>query len=350
MTIREIAALAGVSRSTVSLVLNESPLVKKETREKVLRVIRETGYVPNASARSLNWRSTRCLGIIVLSDQQRGPNYDFSMPIGLFSLNVMRGITSRLADSPYSVFVEYYSYEQEQAEKDSKQSPLTLPRLIRERKIDGAFLVGGFCTEGLLSAAAATGIPLITVGVGADTPLCDSVISDPAQGTRDGLMRLYESGRRDPALLNCPRTFRSAAMREEGMRRFCEETGLHFKPENVMYCSRHNNGENAYEAVKAAWESGVRFDGLITANPGLALGAMRYFAEKQLRIPQDISIVAYEDNAMCGYVTPPLTAVNIQKERMGEEAAELMLRRLAEPEMKNQLVVVPSYLVERASV
>lgn len=349
MTIREIAALAGVSRSTVSLVLNESPLVRKETREKVLRVIHDTGYVPNASARSLNWKSTRCLGIIVLSDQQRGRDYDFSMPIGLFSLNVMRGITECLAESPYSVFVEYYSYDYKETEKGKAQT-IRLPRLIRERKIDGAFLVGGFCTEELLNAAASTGIPLITVGVGAETPLCDSVISDPAQGTYDGLMRLYESGRRNPVLLNCPRVFRSAAMREEGMRRFCKETSLPFSMENVICCSHHNNGENAYEAVKSAWESGIRFDSLITANPGLALGAMRFFAEKQLRVPQDISIVAYEDNAMCGYVTPPLTAVNIQKERMGEEAAGLMLRRLSEPEMKNQLVIVPSYLVERASV
>lgn len=82
ITIREIAAIAGVSRSTVSLVLNNSPLVKAETREKVLAVIQDTGYVPNSNARNLSWRATKCLGIVILSDQKRSACYDYSQSVG----------------------------------------------------------------------------------------------------------------------------------------------------------------------------------------------------------------------------------------------------------------------------
>ena len=103
ITIREIAAIAGVSRSTVSLVLNNSPLVKAETREKVLAVIQDTGYVPNSNARNLSWRATKCLGIVILSDQKRSACYDYSQSVGLFSLNVMQGLIDRLGDSEYSV-------------------------------------------------------------------------------------------------------------------------------------------------------------------------------------------------------------------------------------------------------
>ena len=108
ITIREIAAIAGVSRSTVSLVLNNSPLVKAETREKVLAVIQDTGYVPNSNARNLSWRATKCLGIVILSDQKRSACYDYSQSVGLFSLNVMQGLIDRLADSEYSVIIEYF--------------------------------------------------------------------------------------------------------------------------------------------------------------------------------------------------------------------------------------------------
>lgn len=353
ITIREIASIAGVSRSTVSLVLNNSPLVKPETREKVLKIIRETGYVPNSNARNLNWRSTRCLGIVVLSDQQRSTSYDFSTPVGLFSLNVMRGITSRLADSDYSVIIEYYAFEDQTpaADRSGIHSPesLILPKLIRERKVDGAFLVGGFCTASLLSGCLSTGIPLITVGVGADTPLCDAVISDPSEGTYAALQRLYDQGRRRLGLVNCPSSFRSAATRVEGMQRFCRDHGLPFQAENVI-SSQHNNGQSVCEAMRAAWQKGLRFDGLAAANPQSALGAMRFLAEQNVRIPQDLSLIAYEDNALCGYAIPPLTAINIQKEKMGEEAASLMLQRLNDPDMPSQLLVVPSYIVERGSV
>ena len=353
ITIREIASIAGVSRSTVSLVLNNSPLVKPETRERVLKIIRETGYVPNSNARNLNWRSTRCLGIVVISDQQRSTSYDFSTPVGLFSLNVMRGITSRLADSDYSVIIEYYAFEDQALATDGggihPPESLMLPKLIRERKVDGAFLVGGFCTASLLNGCLATGIPLITVGVGADTPLCDAVISDPCEGTYTALKRLYDQGRRHLGLVNCPHSFRSAAPRLEGMKRFCRDMGLPFREENVIF-GQHNNGQSAYEAIQAAWQMGQRFDGLVAANPQSALGAMRFLSEQNVRIPQDLSIIAYEDNALCGYAIPPLTAINIQKEKMGAEAASLMLQRLADPQMDSQLRVVPSYLVERGSV
>ena len=350
ITIREIAAIAGVSRSTVSLVLNNSPLVRQETREKVLQVIRDTGYVPNANARNLNWRSNRSLGIVVLSDQQRSINYDFSNSIGLFSLNVMRGITGCLADSDYSVIIEYYT-DQPAAGDSALHSPqaLLLPRLIRDRKVDGAFLVGGFCDESLLAACAATGIPLMTVGVGADNTICDSVVSDPGEGTYTALHRLYRAGRRNLALINCPQSFRSHAMRVEGMRRMLREVGLPYREENMIH-GLHNNGESAYEAIRAAWQAGVRFDGLVAANPQCAIAAMRCLTEHGLQVPRDVSIIAYEDNSLCGYAIPPLTAINIQKERMGEEAANLMLKRLTEPQLPRQLITVPSYIVERESV
>lgn len=352
ITIREIAAIAGVSRSTVSLVLNNSPLVKEETREKVLRVIHDTGYVPNANARNLNWKSNKSLGVIILSDMERSVEYNFSNSVGLFSLNVMRGISDRLADTAYSLNIEYFSPDaapMQEIEVFHSPQSLRLPKLLRERKVDGAFIVGGYRDPAFLTACAATGIPLVTVGVGAPEKNCDSVCADPGDATCEALHLLRKAGRKSIGLMNCPRMFYSASMREDAMRRFCREAGIPFDANNVLY-SQQNNGESAYDAIREAWENGQRFDGLVSANPQCALGVMRFLAEKNVRIPEDISIIAYEDNALCGYAIPALTAINIQKEQMGARAAELMLARLKQTSLPVQHETIPSYLVKRESV
>ncbi len=350
ITIREIAAIAGVSRSTVSLVINNSPLVKPETRERVLQVIRDTGYVPNNNARNLNWHTTRSLGIVILSDQQRTNEYNFSNSVGLFSLNVMDGISSRLADTEYSVIIEYFSHDAPSEEVCGIHTPqsMRLPKLLRERKVDGAFIVGGYCEDGFLRSCLDTGIPLVAVGVNPPEAACDTVISDSENATYDAFRLLYERGRRRLALMNCPRLFGSSAMRLAGMRRFCAEYRLPFDEANVLY-ALHNNGESAYNAIRDVWEKGLRFDGLVAANPQAALGIMRYLSEQHVRIPQDISIIAYEDNALCGYAIPPLTAINIQKEKMGVQAAEMLLSRLENPGQAAQEFVMPHYTVMRSS-
>lgn len=342
ITIREIAAIAGVSRSTVSLVLNNSPLVKAETREKVLAVIAQTGYVPNSNARSLGWRATKCLGIVILSDLRHSTSYDYSQSVGLFSLNVMQGLIERLADTDYSVIIEYFS------PADTPDAP-RLPKLLRERKVDGVFLLGGFLDGHLLPDCLATGIPLVAVGVDSPSMLCDSVISDLEGGTYDALMALYRRGRRRIGLMNCPHTFLSAQPRIRAMQRFCQDTGLPFSMEQVIH-GEHNNGESACQALRESWQKGARFDGLAAANPQAALGAMRFLYQAGLKVPQDVSVISYEDNSLCGYAMPPLTAVNIRQETMGAEAANMMLSRLQDPSLPVRSLVVPSYMVERESV
>ena len=89
---------------------------------------------------------------------------------------------------------------------------------------------------------------------------------------------------------------------------------------------------------------------MIAANPPIAMGAMRYLYEQGVTVPKDISVIAYEDNVLCGYSIPALTAVNIQKECMGETAAEMLLKRLEEPERPWEVQRIASYLVERDSV
>lgn len=338
--IREIAKLAGVSRSTASLVINNSPLVKQETREKVLAVIQKTKYVPNNNARNLSRKIMNSLGIIVLSDLKRSRSYDFNNGTGMYSLNVIQGITSALADTDYSVIIEYFH------ESDSKDG---MPKLLRDRKIDGAFIVGGYCEDQFIDRLLDTGIPFVIVAVGAGSNACDSVVSNPAEGAYLSVRHLMETGHKKIGFINCPATFRSSALRVQGVSRIAGETDGAFRLECMLF-TEHNNGASGYEAMKQAWLEGKRFDGIATANPQIALGAMRFLQEQGIRVPEDISFVAYEDNSLCGYSNPPLTAVNIQKELMGEQAAGLLLNRIADPLRSCALTQVEMHLVQRRSV
>jgi len=338
--IREIASLAGVSRSTASLVINNSPLVKAETREKVLAVIRKMNYVPNNNARNLSRKIMNSLGIIVLSDLKRSRSYDFHNATGLYSLNVIQGITSALADTDYSVIIEYLH------EPDSRDG---MPKLIRNRRIDGAFIVGGFCEDGFISRLKETGIPFVIVSVGSRSAACDTVFSDPAQGAYISVKHLLQTGHTHIGFINCPASFRSSTLRVQGVERVFGEAGAAISPECIMY-TEHNNGASGYETMKQAWMEGKRFDGIAAANPQIALGAMRFLLEQGVRMPEDISFVAYEDNTLCGYSNPPLTAVNIQKELMGERATQLLLQRIADPQRPCEHIPVGLYLVERSSV
>ena len=134
-TIEDVARRAGVSRSTVSLVINHSPKVKAETRELVEKVISEINYVPNSNARGLSARVTNNLGVVFMQDYLPGTqiSYDNDQHIGLCSFNISNGIMAGLAGTDYGVITERFC---------SIAAPDELPRMIREKRVDGVFVVG----------------------------------------------------------------------------------------------------------------------------------------------------------------------------------------------------------------
>ena len=136
-TINDVAKRAGVSRSTVSLVLNRSPLVKESTRLLVERVIEEMNYVPNSNARGLSANTTNNIGIIFMQDyllELPGQiSYDNDQHIGLCSFNISNGIMAGLRGTYYGVITERFC---------SVAEPEELPRIIREKRVDGAIIVG----------------------------------------------------------------------------------------------------------------------------------------------------------------------------------------------------------------
>ena len=338
--IHDVAKRAGVSKSTVSLVLNNSPLVKPDTRELVEAAIEELGYVPSSNARGLRNQKTHSLGIVILTEEEGGTGYDVDRFAGLCNYNIADGIYRGLDGSRYSVATEYISLN---------KASRALPKMVEDRRVDGVFVVGSFFDVDLIPRIQACGIPTVAVGIGYPGAETVAVVADPAEGSYIGVKNLLEKGHRAICYLNCPRIFRSSKDRVKGAQKAFDEYAHQLEKSWILYTDR-NNGLSGYEAFARFWESGERPDAVFGANAPLALGAMRYMREKGIGVPEDVSILVYEDSVLCGYNTLGLSAVNIQKEEMGCRAAVRMLCLLENVDRDPECETLTPYIVERGSV
>lgn len=342
-TIEDVAKRAGVSRSTVSLVINKSPLVKESTRLKVEQVIEEINYVPNSNARGLSARVTNNLGVVIMQDYMPDStviSYDNDHHIGLCSYNISNGIMTGLTGTDYGVITERFC---------SVGAPDALPRMVLEKRIDGLFVVGLPYSDRFIDNLKNTGLPFVIVGVGSYQEGIDSIYANPYDGTRIAVEELIRTGHRKICMLNCSAWLSGHKWRLGGYRDALEAHGFEYDPAwNIS--AEKNNGKCAKDAFREFWEAGNRPDAIVAANGQSATGAMVYLYSQGVRIPDDISIIAYEDSSLCGYSVPALSAVNIRKEDMGLKAARCLIEKIRNPEKEVEQYAIEPYLILRDSV
>lgn len=338
VTIIDVANYAGVSKTTVSAVLNNGPHIKEETRLRVEEAINALGYVRNNNARGLRTRQTKCLGIITAIENRDIHTYEFNFETGQFPYAVSNGIPAGLAESDYGLIMEQYCPRDMGSE---------LPAIVKSARVDGVFLIGSLFSQEFLDNLRDRNIP--AVGIGRSYDSIDCVLPDLAKGMYLQAEELIRHGAKKLALINCPTEFVTSVDRMRGWQNAISALGRNLTATWSIHCPS-NTGEGGYLAMKSLWEAGARPDGLVTAHEPLALGAMRYLYEQKIRIPEDISITSYETSELGGYSIPPLTSVNIKKEEMGAIAARMLLNRIAHPESPLQKHIIDPELVVRASV
>lgn len=342
-TINDVAKAAGVSRSTVSLVINKSPLVKDSTRELVENVIRQMNYVPNSNARGLSAQVTNNIGIIFMQEMMPGSvdvSYDNDQHIGLCSYNISNGVMAGLQGTYYGVITEKFC---------SIAQPDMLPNIIREKRVDGVVVVGTPRSQRFLQNLKKSGIPFVLAGIDNVNAEVDSVYTDPGEGTEIAVRHLLSTGHKRVCLLNCAKVFYGYEGRLRGYQRALEAFDIPFDPSwNVI--SEQNNGKYAKEAFRRFWEAGNRPDGVVAANGQSAAGVLSYLYDIGVKVPRDISVIAYEDSSVCGYATPALTSVNIRKEEIGLNAVRRLMSLIQNPDQEVQIELMHPYMVYRDSV
>jgi len=329
-TIRDVAARAGVSHQTVSRVINDSPRVTEATRERVLSAIRDLAYVPSPMARGLTTNQTRSIGVVAddVSDH--------------FFARVVAGAEAEARRRGYYLMIG-------SVEPDDEE--IGYLRLMLERRVEALILARPSVPldEADLDAARSAGVPLVAVG-SSDLQGVPVVDVDNRQGGYDATRHLLEAGHRRIATIVGPAGWPSAAARFEGHRQALREAGVADDQQLVAHAADWGL-ESGQAAAAALLERGADFTALFAHSDLIALGAIRGLRDAGLRVPDDVSVVGYDDLPVAAYVEPALTTVHQPMGEVGARAAGIVLDRIAggaEPEPATQLL--PAVLVARESV
>ncbi|MBD7958394.1 LacI family DNA-binding transcriptional regulator [Microbacterium sp. Sa4CUA7] len=307
VTIEEVAAAAGVSRSTVSRVVNGSTAVSPTALEAVNRAITELNYVPNRAARSLASRQTLAIALVVPEDTTRF----FGDP---FFAAVVSGINARISRSDYVLNLIL-------ANDDPRDKTTSY---VRSGAVDGAVIVSHHTSDTFIDRIAAS-VPVVYGGRPVRERENDYYVDvDNVEGGRVATQHLIERGRRRIASITGPVTMPAGVDRLQGYRDALAAAGL----EEVAVEDGNFTAEGGARALERMLEAGVEFDGLFVASDLMARGALATLARAGIRVPQDVGIVGFDDSPVATAVTPALTTVRQPSHEQGEHMASILLELL----------------------
>ncbi|BDZ42414.1 LacI family transcriptional regulator [Paraoerskovia sediminicola] len=323
MTIGDVARTAGVSVATVSKVINERYGVSAATSAKVKAVVAELGYETSLVARSLRGSRTNVIGVLV-------PGFE------PFSTELLKGISDAVAETDYELLAYSPSTPSDRAVGWEHRSLARLSGTL----IDGAIMV----TPTIVGAD--THVPVVAIDPHTGPQGLPTVDADSATGAFDATTHLAGLGHRRIAYLGGRPDLESARLREEGYRAALESAGIPFDPDLTRVGAYH--APTADGPLHELMTLADRPTALFAANDLSAIRAVEVARELGLRVPEDLSIVGFDNVPESALVDPPLTTVQQPMHQMGAEALRMLLDLLAGVERDAHLRL-PTSLVVRAS-
>ncbi|WP_232110548.1 LacI family DNA-binding transcriptional regulator [Nocardia wallacei] len=321
----DVAKLAGVSHQTVSRVLNDSPQVRPETRERVLAAVAELGYRPNAMARGLVSRRSKVLGVVTFDTILYGPAC------------MLLGIERAARAAGYGVSIVTL-------ERVDRAGVLAAVDTLAGQGVDGVIIIA----PQIAAAAALHNLPArpvaVAVEAGQDAPLPSAAV-DQFEGARLAVRHLLDLGHATVWHVSGPSDSLEARDRLEGWRRTLAAAGAAVPPP----IGGDWSARSGYEAgLMLAAQPGVT--AVFASNDQMALGLLRAFAERGITVPEDISVVGFDDIPEAAYLSPPLTTVRQDFDEVGRRSIGLLLRLVeSEGAVPAPSPVIPSLVVRASS-
>jgi len=333
----DVASVAGVSHQTVSRVLNNFPKIRPATRERVLAAIEELGYRRNTAARTLVTRRSGIIGVITADMNHFGP------------ANIMLGLEAASREAGFSLSLTGLS-------EISRASLRAAVDQVLDLAVEAVVMIVAHQEALTLAQSLRIGVPLVLVeGDLSATPLSAGV--DQVAGARLATDHLLDLGHESVLHLPGPAVWLEAAARTDGWRQALVERDRRVP---ALMAEGDWSSRSGYEAGRAMLRERLRDKRLPTAvfaaNDQMALGLLRALHEADLRVPQDVSVVGFDDTPESGYFTPPLTTVRQDLRQLGQLTMALVLRVLggeldaSEPLVKPQLIVRSSTAAPRAEI
>jgi len=332
----EVARRAGVSRTTVSFVLNDvrDRGISEATRERVLAIVREIGYAPNAAARSLAGGATRTVALVV-------PQVDH-LHVDAFLAQLVASVNEACHDNGLRLLIE--------STEGQGREPGGFLELVRSRSIDG-LIVANLRTDeiGHLRRLRDGGVPLVVFGshFPASEGFC-TMGDDTWRSAQLAVRHLLALGHRCIGLVNyASPEFHSARQREHGWRQALLDQGI--TPEPRWIACGDISAHSGYEATRELLARGIAFTALLAGNDTIAFGMLKALREAGLRVPEDVAVVGYDDIPLAPFAAPPLTTVRTDPIAHGRLAVLRLLAQLHPGGPPIAFAEVEPTLVVRAS-
>lgn len=312
-TINDVARLSGVSKKTVSRIINRSPLVKKDTREKVEKVIAELGYVPNPQARALALRRNFLIGLL------------HDNPNAQMVLNFQQGVLEVLKDTEFALVVR-------PVERKSPRLLADVRHFLEQQRPFGMLILPPLSeNDALAELCVELGCEYVRMGSADLDDAAHLVESNDRQAVGEAVDLLVAEGHRDIAFIAGPDGFRSAFERREG---FCEAMARHGlkiredRMEEGMYTF-----ESGLVAGGNLLDRQPRPTAIFASNDEMAAGALHAARRRDLVVPDDLSIIGFDDTAIAAHIWPPMTTVRWPINAMARAAAT----KLVEPDKASEV-------------
>jgi LacI family transcriptional regulator len=342
VNLKMLAEYLHLSQTTISLVLNNSPSAKsipQETRQRVLDAAEKLNYRPNYFARSLRQSKSMSVGVLA-PDLSEG-----------YFTRVMSGVVEQLTQAKYFYFTACHDWRPELLEE--------YPRLFVERAVDGFLLLN---TPATLDVP----VPVVAISAHGSEPGVTHIVLDHLKAAELAMGHLHELGHRRIAFMRGPHEIPDSEFRWEGIEQAAQALGLALDPSLVTRIDSGNDGgswskepghhpmspEIGYHPMKQLLAATRDFTAVFCFNDIAAIGAMRALAEAGLRVPEDVSVVGFDDILSAAYCTPSLTTVRQPLIEMGKTGARILLERIANPgnsELAAEVLIEPELVVREST-
>ena len=332
MNIRDIARLAGVGVSTVSRVINDHPDVKDETREKILKIIKESNYIPNNSARILKKNNTNNIGVLVKG------------VFNPFFAEMINIIGNRINEAGYTMILQQNDY----ATEDDVDN---LIAFVKEKRLQGIICLGGNFLNINDESFQFLDIPVILTSVNTLSKESKSKFSsigiDNVLAAKASIQYLIDKGHRNIGiLLGEKNDVGISGLRLEGYRKALEENNIPYSEENVFIGDYDYSG--AYRVTKEIINNRKDITAIFSISDIMAVGAAKSVIDQGLQVGEDISIMGFDGMDISKYYNPGITTVKQPKKNMANNSIDLLLALLAKKE-DHKHIIFETKIIERES-
>ncbi|HUY82485.1 MAG TPA: LacI family DNA-binding transcriptional regulator [Acidobacteriaceae bacterium] len=328
INLKKLSQLLGLSQTTISLVLNDSPAAKsipERTRERVFAAARKFHYRPNYFARSLRRSRSMSVGVIAPDLSE-----------GYFTL-VMRGVEEALLRSHYFYFTANHYWDPELMQQ--------YPRLLMERAVDGFLLLN-------TPSTVQTPLPVVSISAHNKMDGVSDIVLDHSKAAELALAHLHQLGHRKIAFMRGPEIIPDTEYRWAGILEAARRLKIAVRPEMCLQLGSDNTSpEFGYLPMKTLLEKTRDFTAIFCFNDIAAIGAIRAIYDAGLRVPEDISVIGFDDILSAAYQHPSLTTVRQPLREMGGTGAQMLLDMIANSEAETvaETVMQPELIVREST-